>query len=133
MLYAGSLNGFEHFACVGEIQCQRLFAEDVLAVFRSGDGDNLVHIRRGGNVNDVDIVTLHEGFPRGFVACPAELLCRLSDPFLVTAADGLHADFRAAVKEHRQTRDGVRVRLAHEFVANQTEVELFHNVYPFIL
>ena len=120
-LFRGGENGLAFL----QVAPQRFFAEDVLAVFQRGDGDFRVRERRRADVHDVNQRRFHDLAPVRRGELPAELRARGLHGGGIAAADRVHLDVRLEVEKFRRLPPRVRVRAAHEFVADETDAKCF--------
>ena len=126
VLDAGLFDRREHGLGVGQGIGERLFADDVLARPRGGDGHLGMPIARRRDVHDINVLALDDAPPVGIVLLPAELPRRGRDRRLVPPAKDFHARLEFAGEKAAYLPEGVRVRFAHEFVAQQCDVDVGH-------
>ena len=100
---------------------QRLLAQHVLAGLEGGDGDLGVGVAGGADVDEVDVVALDQGLPRGLGGLPAEALGGGATPAGVTAGDGGHPRTQRQVEEAGGGAPGLGVGGAHEGVAHHAD------------
>ena len=128
VLDLGFLHRGEHGPGFGKVVGQRFLAEQVLAVLGRGDGDVGMGVPRRGHVDEVDVLTLHQTLPARFDLLPAELIGRGLHGLLVAAAKGFHHRHRPGIgEEEAHVLVGVAVGLAHELVADESDVDLFRH------
>jgi hypothetical protein len=124
--------GVPHRAGVFDGARQRLFAGDVLAGFKGGDGHLGVRVVGGGHVNEVDLRIRERFFPvcRGVLPAPAVL--ELGELLLVAPDDGVHRRLDGEVgKKLGYFEVCVRVGAAHELGAEEADVGRFRGHWRF--
>src|SRR5882724_6049654 len=124
--HAGPFHGFHHLQSLGPVHGERLFAQDHLARFRCGNRDLLVHVIGARDIDQIDVFSRQQLAPVSFM--------RLITPFagesfylgFLATADGLQNRLVFEVEEIANLAESVRVRAAHEAVADESDVERFH-------
>jgi hypothetical protein len=114
---------------------QGLLAEHVLACVEGCDGDLGMRVARRADVDDVDGRVVDDTAPVGLRVLPAELLASRFDPRGVTPDDRVQHGLGVEVEESRRDAPPLRVRGAHESVADHGHAEgrLRRAVHPVLL
>ena len=120
--HARLLYGLEHGAGFLDRHGERLFAEDMLAGLRGGDGDFSVGIIRRVDVDDVDLGICDDFAPIRCDMLPAKFFGGGPHAFFITTADGVQYGLGGNRKEMSHLAPRVRMGLAHEFVADHPNV-----------
>ena len=117
------VRGGEHRLGLLDVQRERLFAQDVLAVFHRGNRHFRVQIVRRDDVHDVNQRRLDDFMPvrRGFL--PAELRAGRLHSGGMASANRVQLDVGLEVEETGCLPPCIGVRLAHEAVANQSDAQ----------
>jgi hypothetical protein len=89
-----------------------------------------MHIVGRGNVDHVDIVALHESAPIRLVAFPARSVAERAQSVFGAGRRGFEHELVFQIEKPVRLPKGVRMRPAHETIANDTHSELFHNKIP---
>ena len=119
------LRGGEHLLAFLEIHAERLFAEDVLAVFQRLNRHFRVRIRRRHDVHDVNQRRLGDFVPVGRGVLPAELGARGLHRAGVAPANRVQLDVGLEVEEAGRLPPGVGVCPAHEAVTDHPDAQSF--------
>ena len=88
----GLLGGSEHLFALLQVEAERFFAKDMLAVLEGGDGDFRVRIGRRGDIHDVNERRFDDFAPIGGGMLPAQLDAGAVEVRVVTAANGVQLD-----------------------------------------
>ena len=115
----GFLHGGQHRLGLFYIQRQRLFAQNVFPVSRGGDGNLRVQMIRRADVHNVNQWRLNDFLPVFRGVLPAELRPGRLHACGIASANGMQFDIGLEIEEMRRLPPGIRVRLAHEAVADQ--------------
>jgi hypothetical protein len=119
------LRGGQHLLAFLEIQAERFFAENVLAVFHRFNRHLRVQIRRRHDVHDINQRRLDDFAPVGRGVLPAELgACRLHRGG-IAAANCVQLDVGLEVEEAGRLPPGIRVRPTHETVTDHPDTQSF--------
>ena len=113
----------EHRLGLFDVQCQRFFAQNVLPVFRRRNRHLRVKIRRGDDVHDVNQRRLDNFAPVRCGVLPAELCPGRLHARSVASAKCVQLNVGLEVEEAGRLPPGIRVRLAHEAVADQPDAK----------
>ena len=125
MLHAGGGDRLPELVALVRVAPERLLAEHVLAGLRGGDRRRRVEVVRPTVVEEADRVVLDQVAPVRHGPFVAELPGRVGDGLLVAAGDRDEARHERRRPRHRPDRvEGVRVRPAHEGVAQHPDADL---------
>ena len=120
----------QHVLRFGQGVGERLLADQVLAGPRGGDGHGVVQVPGRRDVHDVDVASLDHPAPVGLDFLPTELPRRGFEGLPVSPADDFHPGLELPREKPAHLAVGVRMGLAHEFVADEGNVVLWHSLSP---
>jgi hypothetical protein len=103
---------------------QRLLAKHYLTGARCRDGNGRVQIARRADVDQVDVLAVDDGLPVGRRLFPAILAPGRLDFVFRASAQDLEAGTKTGCEERRDLPVGIAVRLAHEGVPDEGDIEL---------
>jgi hypothetical protein len=115
--------GGGHLLGLGHGVRQRLLAQHVLAGGECGEGDLVVGVARGADVDDVDLGVLDEVLPAGGAGGEPVLLRGVGDRGLGAARDGVQHRGGRQVEEPVCGAPGMGMGGAHEAVADEAHVQ----------
>ncbi len=122
------MHGGVHLFRLFHRERERFFAENVLSVFRGGDGDFRMRIVRRVNVHDVDERRFHNIAPVGGGMFPTELRAGGLNSGGITSANRMQLHMRLEGEKSRRLPPRVRVGLAHEAVTDHPDAQSFGHI-----
>ncbi len=125
--YTRLLDGLQHLLGLSKIVRQGFLADDVLASLGGGDDHGMMEITGRGDVDHVDVFAFDHPLPFAVGLLPPIQARRLFQLFRAGfAAENFHARYQFSRKESPDLAIGVGMRLAHETVTNQSDINLRH-------
>jgi hypothetical protein len=119
-------DGVDHRLRLGRGPAERLLAHHHLAGPGSGDGYLVMRVVGAGDVDDVDVLAGDERAPVRLVRLVAPVRGERLHAFLVARGDRLEDRLVGKIEKSWSLKEGVGVGPAHEAVADQADVQRFH-------
>src|SRR5215475_3128499 len=125
--YAVSTDCLEHLFGLCQSVCERLFAKYNLLRLGRGYGNRQVRVAGSADIDDVNVRSRDNLFPRCRMLLPAQRFRSLLYGSFRTAANDLHYGFEGRVEKPVNLAPGVAVSPTHELIPDHRNVQfLFH-------
>ena len=118
------LDSLHHRLALLSVERERLLTQDHLAMLDAGERDIHVRVVGRADVDGVDVLAGNELTPVGFNGARVAVGGELTDLGFVTTTHRLQHRLAASLEEVRNLTDRIRVRAAHESVADQADAQL---------
>ena len=118
---AAFARGGGHLFRLAAVHGQRFFAGHDFARFERGDGNIVMGVVGRADIDDADLRIVDDGPPVRDGVLPAPARSHGFDLGFFTAADGLQAGFQGKIEELADLAIGIRMGLAHEFIADHAD------------
>src|SRR5208337_2673147 len=116
-----------HLLRLGVVEGDRFFAEDVLTGLDSLQGDLMMEVGRGADIDDIDIVAPDGLLPVRLASLPTPSIRELLQRPRLAATDHFERRLGLHIEKVRRLLPGIAVGLAHEIVADDRDIEFIHD------
>ena len=119
----GFLGRRQHGLRLLDAQCQRLFAQHMLAVLRGGNRNLRMAVVGRADIHDINERGFHQFAPVGAGPLPSQLSARRLQSGRGATADRLHLHMRFEREEVGSLPPGIGVGFAHETISHHTDAQ----------
>ena len=125
--HTGSFDGSDHGVTFAGIHGERFFTHHDLAGLGGGERDFGMHIVRGGDVDQINVIAFDELAPIGFSGLVAPGFGEGFGVGLIAAAGGFEHGVEFTGEEVADFTKCIGMGATHEATSDHTDVECFHN------